>query len=305
MIHHIVEVIRSPKRDCIYDIIGFMDLGLCVDIGAGLGGTTFNIRDAGGSGTRVVSFEPFPGNHHFIREHIARTDNITLIEKAVGGSRGNVEFVVPFTVQGTEEGWEKFPGYSSVGYVDGRPNLSRTLRTLAKRLTARGSKSLPQQKIAVEMTTIDAEFQTVGESIDFMKIDVQSGEYDVLIGSSEMLRRGMINVMYIEWGGDPKIVQLLNSNGYRIYDSTYMAFPKIDDVRPFEAIGFQFQNKKNLSTGRLGYQLVLADTKVPPSDAVAAVRKAGLGGIQTDLIVVREAYLPRFLTALKRYSDGA
>jgi FkbM family methyltransferase len=56
--------------------------------------------------------------------------------------------------------------------------------------------------LLVETTSIDTEF-SVGEPIDFMKIDVQGGETRVLLGADGMLRTRRINLLYIEWSGDP------------------------------------------------------------------------------------------------------
>ena len=84
----------------------------------------------------------------------------------------------------------------------------------------------PQQTLIVETTSIDTEF-SVEELIDFMKMDVQGGEARVLLGADGMLRTRRINILYIEWSGDPGVVQALGHHGYRIYDSTYMAIPRI------------------------------------------------------------------------------
>jgi FkbM family methyltransferase len=303
VIHHIVDLLGIPKRDCIYDIVGLMDLRLCVDVGAGLGGTVARMRIAGGPGNRVVAFEPFQQNHEFIHERTAGLDNITLISKAVGSSVGWAEFVVPSVVQSTERGWESYAGYSSVGYLARRQGATRLLGQIAKRIVGKVLNRPAHPMLTVEATTIDAEFEAAGDEIDFMKIDVQGGEHDVLIGSAAMLKRGLINVMYIEWSGDSDMIEMLNSYGYHIYDSTYMAFPKTDHIEPFEQIGFRFQNKFDLSTGRIGYELVLVDRDASPSEAMSAVRNAGLGGIQTDLIAVLGKKLPQFMTAVGRYSD--
>lgn len=65
MLRHLTEIIDKPGRDCVYDILCHLDLGLCVDVGAAAGHMTRRIRRAGGARTRVVAFEPFPGNHEF------------------------------------------------------------------------------------------------------------------------------------------------------------------------------------------------------------------------------------------------
>jgi hypothetical protein len=49
----------------------------------------------------------------------------------------------------------------------------------------------------------------------------------VLRGADGMLRTRRINLLYIEWSGDPAVVRALGHHGYRIYDSTYMVIPRM------------------------------------------------------------------------------
>lgn len=296
MIRHLTEIIDKPGRDCIYDILSHLDLGLCVDVGAAAGHITWRIRTAGGVRTRVVAFEPFPGNHQFFYQSTMGLDNITLINKAVSDRVGVAEFTVRSVVQGTEPRWENYAGYSSIGRLS--PEVDDAHSSIPSAEGAR--RPPPQQRLIVETTSIDTEF-SVGEPIDFMKIDVQGGEARVLLGADGMLRTRRINLLYIEWSGDPGVVQALGQHGYRIYDSTYMATPRIHDVKPFERMGFEFINETNISTGKVAYHLLLTSKELSPGDAINMVKKANLGYIQTDLIAVSENTLGRFLEAAERY----
>lgn len=305
MIRNLTEIIDKPRRDCIYDILGHLDLGLCVDVGAAAGHNTRRIRRAGGGRTRVVAFEPFPGNHEFFYQSTMRLDNVTLIKKAVSDSVGVAEFTVPSVVQGTEPRWEKYTGYSSDGFLssqvdDAHPSIPRFLKRTIRRIAEGALRRPPPQRLIVETTSIDTEF-TAGEPIDFMKIDVQGGEARVLLGSDGMLRTRRINILYIEWSGDPGVVRALGQHEYRIYDSTYIATPRIHDVKPFEKMGFEFIDEVQLSTGKVAYHLLLTSKQLSPSEAIKMVRKGNLGCIHTDLIAVSENTLGRFLEAAERY----
>jgi len=205
MIRNLTEIIDKPRRDCIYDMLSHLDLGLCVDVGAAAGHMTSRIRRAGGARTRVVAFEPFPGNHEFFYQSTMGLDNITLIKKAVSDRVGVAEFTVPSVVQGTEPRWEKYAGYSSVGFLSSEVDDAHPSAEGARRPP-------PQQRLIVETTSIDTEF-SVGEPIDFMKIDVQGGETRVLLGADGMLRTRRINLLYIEWSGDPGVVRALGHHG--------------------------------------------------------------------------------------------
>ena len=116
-IHKITKLVGRPRRDCIYDIIGYLDLDLCVDVGAAAGDVTRRLRHLGGRHTRVVAFEPFPGNHGFFYDSIRELQDVELVKKAVTDRIGRASFTVPSVVQGTEQGWEKRAGYSSVGFL--------------------------------------------------------------------------------------------------------------------------------------------------------------------------------------------
>jgi len=296
MIRNLTEIIDKPGRRCVYDILSQLDPGLCVDVGAAAGHMTRRIRRAGGARTRVVAFEPFPGNHPFFYQSTMQLDNITLIKKAVSDRVGVAEFTVPSVVQGTEPRWEEYAGYSSVGFLspevdDAHPSSP----------SAEGARQPPpQQRLIVETTSIDTEF-SVGEPIDFMKIDVQGGEARVLLGADGMLGTRRINLLYVEWSGEPGVVRALGHHGYRIYDSTYMAIPRILDVKPFEKMGFELIDEAKVSTGKVAYHLLLTSKELSPSEAIEMVRKANLGYIQTDLIAVSENSLGRFLEAAERY----
>lgn len=305
MIHKITEIIERPQRDCIYDLIGYFHLGLCVDIGAAAGHTTKRICLAGGADTKVVAFEPFPGNYQFFYEYTKGLGNVALIKKAVGRDVGMAEFIVPAVVQGTEPGWETYTGYSSLGYLSSGVNdpfskIKQYLRRMIRWTSNWTHKRAAPQKLRVHTTSIDAEFS--GKKIDFVKIDVQGGERDVLLGADAMLRRKMINVLYIEWSGDPDVVQILENYGYRIYDSTYIAVPTAHNLEQFEQIGFQFLEEVKLSTGEIAYELLLTNKEISPGEAIRMVGKKRLGFIQTDLIAVSEDVLGRFIEAAKQYS---
>ncbi|MEM7113628.1 MAG: FkbM family methyltransferase, partial [Chloroflexota bacterium] len=236
-------------------------------------------------------------------------NEISLIKKAVSNDIRTAEFIVPTTVQGTEPGWEQFVGYSSVGF------LSSTSTVTAPKIIVKAERYLKSwirsiynilrnrprhQALKVETTTIDTEFPN--DTIDFMKIDVQGAEENVLLGAHTMLQENRIRILYIEWSGEQEIIEILTRYGYEIYDSTYLVGPKIDDMQPFKDIGFECIKKISLSTGKLAYDLIIADDTVSASEAIRAVKKRRLGWIQTDLIAVSRNGKNAFLKACHQYS---
>ena len=313
MIRKITEIIAKPTRDCIYDVMSHINLCLCVDVGAAAGHITKKLCQVGGEKTRVVAFEPFIGNHqHFFNTTSNISNDIILVKKAVSDEIGTAEFIIPSVVQGTEPGWEKYAGYSSVGFLSDIKKVNTLgLISQAKRFVKSRIKFVnnflhnrPHSRLLkVQTTTIDKEFSN--EKIDFMKIDVQGAEAKVLTGALNVLKENRISVLYIEWSGEQEVVDILYDCGYEIYDSTYIVGPKVYDVKPFEEIGFEFISELNLSTGKISYEMIISDDKVSPEDAIREVRKRSLGWIQTDLIVISRDFKEQFeMASCKHFLEG-
>lgn len=307
MIEQFTQLTDKPERDCIYTILSHMDLGLCVDIGAAAGQITKRLRLCGGPTTNVVAFEPFPGNYPYFYESTKGLDNITLIKKAVSDQPGIAEFFVPSVVKGKEKGWEQFQGYSSTGFLSSAAPaplsntlLERKLRLLLRHVAYFLGKHEKPQKVEVEMTTLDREFSD--KKIDFIKIDVQGAEEQVLRGAEKLLKDNLIHLMYIEWAGEREVLEILKKYNFIVYDSTYLIGPRGKDVRPFEEIGFKLLQETNLSTGKVAYDMVLKSDGVSAIEAIQQVSKKGLGWVQTDLIAIHPAVQDKFMEAVKAYN---
>lgn len=206
-----------------------------------------------------------------------------------------------------EKGWEGYSGYSSVGFLT--PDSTLSLKSIYRKtksftenilrvLTARQS----AQEIDVETTTLDREF--INEEIDFLKIDVQGAEEKALKGANNMLSAEKIHILYVEWSGEKSIEELLQGHDYHIYDSTYIAGPIFDDIRPFEDIGFHVIDKIQLSTGNIAYEMLLERDDISPAEAIRKVKSKGLGWVQTDLIAVSSKSFTRFSDALSLYLEN-
>jgi FkbM family methyltransferase len=299
LIEKISEVVARPTRNFIYDILSCLDMDLCVDIGAAAGHVTQTLCRLGGANTKVVAFEPFPGNYQFFsRTTTGLPNEITLVKKAVSDEVGTAKFLIGSVVHGGEPGWEDYAGYSSVGYLP-ENSLQSRLKALARKVMGVAFRKYRYQELMVETTTLDREF--ANETVNFVKIDVQGAEDKVLAGASEMLRSERIQMLYVEWAGDPKVIQLLADNQYCVYDSTYVVVPKVYDPRVLEDIGFRCIDEINLSTGKLAYEMVLSPDGDVPIDAIRAAKgHRGVDWIQTDLIAVSPQVCDRFLRVAKQ-----
>jgi FkbM family methyltransferase len=304
MIQRISQLIGTPARDFIYDVLRFSPPALSVDIGAAAGAVALKIHHMNPGKCRVVAFEPFPGNFVHFERNVGTLPHITLIKKAVSDQPGTAQFYVPSQVEGSEAGWESQVGYSSVGYlVNAAPSGVSRLRRyaqIAKRMTLGVLKNDRRSSmLRVKTTTIDLEFPA--EKINFLKIDVQGAEAKVLRGAVNKLRHHAVDLLYAEWTGDHEVVDILAQNGYRIYDSTYIAGLKRPDPKPVEELGFRFLSHVPLSTGESAFEFYLSPDGPDPAEAIAGVQRRQLGWIQTDLIAVSPGYAPVFTEGLSRY----
>lgn len=306
MIKSITTLIEHPEDDFIYNVLSYFTLNLCLDIGAASGQMTRRIRVSGSTNTKVVAFEPFPGNYKYFSETTQDLNNIKLVKMAVSDTVGTAKFVVPSMVIGTEPGWEKYIGYSSVGFLSYstyksiKQRLKHEIRK-ALSIALHGSKKLESKKIRVKTTTIDSMFSE--EEIDFIKIDVQGAEYRVLLGASNMLGRNKIGILYIEWTGERDVIELLTEYNYDIYDSIYVGFARCGDHRLFEKNGFKIIRKIDLSIGRTAYEMIYQGDINDLFNALYKIKSRGLGWIQTDLIALSQDKKDKFIEAVKLYSD--
>jgi len=108
-------------------------------------------------------------------------------------------------------------------YYPSHPVLSTEFRRNA---IIEGRKNLKPKKCIVALTTLDSYCKEKGvKSINFLKIDTEGGELNVLKGAERLLAKRLIDCMQFEYGGcflDSKttlkqIWNLLASCGYKIF----------------------------------------------------------------------------------------
>jgi FkbM family methyltransferase len=137
---------------------------------------------------RVVGFEPLPENLHAAADLISLNElsNVELVSKAVGKTVGVAEFLVGMHgKQGSLVG---------IGRESG-------------------------ERLAVAVTTLDAECDAGRPSPDFVKIDVEGAEGDVLLGFSRRLKECK-PVFIIDLHSpqqDLKVGRTLHEAGYELF----------------------------------------------------------------------------------------
>ncbi|RMF26260.1 MAG: FkbM family methyltransferase [Bacteroidetes bacterium] len=306
MINKITDIVPSPPKDLIFNLLPHLKPKLCVDIGAAAGFVSKRLMEEVHPSEGVVAFEPFPNNWPYFEKNTSGYPNVRLIKKAVSDRVGVSRFVVSSVVQGNEKNWEQLPGYSSTGHLEeaAPSNLTGTriekkVRSLAKVFLNKYVRKKGAQSLLVKTTTLDREFPS--ERLDFIKMDVQGSEALVLKGAQGLLKEGRIGLMYLEWDGDQEVLDILHGNEFLLYDSHYL----LGNPRPrhgiYEEMGFEIIGETFLSTGKKALEMVLRNGE--PVWAVREIKRRNLGWIQTDLMAVHRSVEGVFRTALKKLTS--
>lgn len=135
---------------------------VCLDVGAHIGVYAMQIARWVGPRGRVIAFEPNPGTAPILRRHIRMNDLggvVTVEETALGRAAGSASL---FGVAGS--GLSRL-GAPNPSAVDGAPGA------------------------AVAVGTVDAYCANHGVDPDWMLIDVEGLEFEVLSGAADTIRR--------------------------------------------------------------------------------------------------------------------
>lgn len=275
----------------IYDLLRFLPPGLMLDVGAAAGFTTRSML-ANSPKSEILAYEPFTDNHEFFYETIGDDPRVRLFPYGVGECSSNGWFRLGRTVQGTEPGWERMRGYSSLGYL------------------AEAPKGRESDYIQVRTVTID---EIVGSRhVRFMKVDIQGGELGLLKGASCALSQGRIDVMFMEFTGQEAVLGYLLQFPVSIFDSHYMIVPKHMIVpKPNDAkFDTALSNWIVLETGFLStgqVRHICRPLSVPQSPSAYIeffeAQRSNFQFIQTDLVVVSAQSLAEFRDAVSKASQ--
>jgi FkbM family methyltransferase len=148
---------------------------VCLDVGANVGLYSLHLGIWAGPDGRVFSFEPSPKVYPILKKNIeinALDRQIEAVNAAVGAAAGSVVFNV------------SHDGHSGWGSVNRFSDVHDSDPVTVRVLTLDGF--LIEREIA---------------SVDFLKIDVESYEFEVLAGASESLRKKVFRNVLIEWTG--------------------------------------------------------------------------------------------------------
>ena len=132
---------------------------VCFDVGAHVGEYSEALLSRGAA--LVIAFEPTPSTYSMLRERIGHHANIRVENSAVGELIGDIHFDVPILTSDS---------------------------TLASRDIAMTAISAnAYSRITVAMTSLDAFAERTGIHPDFVKIDVEGYELEVILGMTNLL----------------------------------------------------------------------------------------------------------------------
>jgi FkbM family methyltransferase len=163
---------RSGERYLLDRLAPRLAAWTCFDIGANVGDYTRNLLDVGAG--RVFAFEPSPDNFALLRERFFQTaGTVHVVNVAVGERTGNSSFFVALDQKESVR--------------NSRDSTFTALPTSAF------------QEISVPLMSIDAYVAESGNQPDFVKIDVEGFELEVLQGMQATLQLHPPKVIQFEF----------------------------------------------------------------------------------------------------------
>ena len=150
-----------------------------------------------GPNGRVIVFEPGSNNRRYIEENVRRLPNITLEFAAVSSKNGKSTF---FEDNVTGQNNSLLSDYKNADWV-AASHGDRVVRT-------------PHE---VDLVTLDSYVSEYGLTPDFLKIDVEGCELDVLLGAHATL--GRVHSLMVEVTEQHKeVASLLHEAGFNLFD---------------------------------------------------------------------------------------
>jgi len=217
------------QRDSLLMAARLMQPGQYVaDIGGNIGYFTAFFAAMVGTTGHVDVFEPSPGNLKYLYRNAAPHANVEVFDCALSDAVGEATFFV-----------EDLTG-QNCSLMDNYAPLQRNSRSAG--ISAR------VRKVTVPTDTLDTHYRS-SNRLDFVKIDVEGGELNVLQGGSEILRRlRPMLLLEISMNHD-EVLALLRQNGYvltspcgaaadvTVEKADYFAFHRSEHSRLLDALG--------------------------------------------------------------------
>lgn len=259
----------DPRELFVYDLLSALRPSLTLDVGAHKGYYTKVIKQRCPT-AHVIAVEAFPGNHEGFAAYTAGLGGVELVKAGAGRDPGELSFYNNATLT---------DGSSTIGYLM-RDGMTRD----------------PERTIKVPVVTVDS--LAAGRHVDFMKIDVQGGEPDVLRGALATMQGPGIDFIYAEFGGEDDTLTILHENGYVIFDTEYTTWKDADWIKTNMPNARWFNRTTGAPAARG------AVTAPIPRDLPSYAKWfRDAKDIQTDLLAVHQSAMDRFMAALSSQAE--
>jgi len=210
--------IRNNSRDIYKDqrqLIKNIESGIIIDVGAYIGNATKLYKNYFPR-HKIYCFEPFSESYDYLKNRFVDDSNINIVNQALDCKVQTRKL-----------------------YLSNFPNLNSLHKPNERSWGFKDEKSVGVQTITLDDFCSNNNI----DHIDILKLDVQGSELDVLKGSKEILERGKISLINIEW----QVVPL-----YKNHHKYYKIAEFLEDYE------FEFFNLYNINESRSG-QLRWAD----------------------------------------------
>ena len=267
--------------DEIYDL-ATQEGGLCIDGGAAAG---FLSKKLAVGGCEVYAFEPFPGNIPYFKQNLPSdiyADSVRLYEKALGSKNETGRFYVGRVVDEGQKQWGEYSGYSSEGFL----------------VSNNQQKNEDKDKYYdVEIVRLDNVISN--KEVTLLKLDLQGGEYDALVGAGESLSN--VKYCYVEFSLHFNTLHYLLDNNFIVFDTEYTGIPKVSIDEVISSDIFSSYKIINLSNG---YKAISGFLKGTPREVsiyeefMLDIKYKYFHHLWSDLIAINRSKLGGFYNQL-------
>jgi FkbM family methyltransferase len=196
-----------------------------IEIGGHIGYISLYFKSLVGDG-RVIVFEPGQNNLPYMRRNIENR-GVELIEKAVGNFNGSANFYLdPLTGQNNSliADFDRFSLNKAYAFVE----------------------TGEVQQVEVAVLRLDDFVRDRGLKVNFIKIDVEGAEWDVLQGLTGLLTEAPPALMVELQVNREEILSFLGKQGYVLFNADLKAITGVADLRPNENV-FALHSKSHSS----------------------------------------------------------
>jgi FkbM family methyltransferase len=199
-------IVMTKHEEEIIELFHPEEGDIVIDIGAHMGRYTIPCSKYVGTNGKVIAVEAHPYNFKLLKRNISlnRLTNVTAMRCALYSKRDKVKLYLPDEKQG-------YTMHHSV---------------MSSYLVTKYNEKMEQNYIEVQAYTLDELVKTTGvKQVNWIKIDVEGAEYEVLKGAKEILAASKRISILVEIHGKDTYeptMKLLKSNNFEIqFEKTY------------------------------------------------------------------------------------